>query len=85
MRYVLLVTWSVYPLAYLAPQFVDDEATAEVIRQVGYSIADVLAKPLFGILVVAIALSKSRDDGYMADLDEVDEPEDVPAKDDATA
>ena len=26
--------------------------------------ADVLAKPLFGLLVLAIALAKSRDDGY---------------------
>jgi hypothetical protein len=35
-----------------------------VTRQVGYSIADVLAKPLFGLLVLAIALLKSRQDGY---------------------
>jgi len=69
LRYVLVATWSVYPLAYLAPQFIDDAATAEVLRQVGYSVADVLAKPLFGLLVVAIALSKSRDDGYIDALD----------------
>ncbi len=65
MRYVLLVTWSVYPLAFIAPQVIDNAATAEVLRQVGYSVADVLAKPLFGILVVAIALTKSKDDGYV--------------------
>lgn len=70
MRYVLVVTWSVYPLAYLAPQFIDDSASAEVLRQVGYSVADVLAKPLFGLLVIAIALSKSADDGYVTALDE---------------
>ena len=58
MRYILLVTWAVYPLAYLAPQFIDDDSTAEVVRQVGYSVADVLAKPLFGLLVVAIAITK---------------------------
>ncbi|MEM7349222.1 MAG: bacteriorhodopsin-like [Acidobacteriota bacterium] len=69
LRYVLLVTWSVYPLAYLAPQFIDNSATAEVLRQVGYSVADVLAKPLFGLLVVAIALSKSRDEGYLDAID----------------
>ncbi len=76
LRYVLVATWSVYPLAYLAPQFIDDAATAEVLRQVGYSVADVLAKPLFGILVVAIALSKSRDDGY---IDAIDAPISVKA------
>jgi len=64
MRYILLATWGVYPLAYMAPSLINDEATAEVVRQVGYSIADVLAKPLFGILVVAIAIAKSRADGY---------------------
>ena len=32
-------------------------------RQVGYPIADVLAKPLFGLLIYAIAVAKTRDDG----------------------
>lgn len=65
LRYVLLVTWSVYPLAFVAPMVIDDAAAAEVARQVGYSIADVLAKPLFGLLVLSIALVKSREDGYV--------------------
>jgi hypothetical protein len=30
----------------------------------------VLAKPLFGLLVLAIALAKSRDDGYAPALDQ---------------
>ena len=64
LRYIVVGTWSIYPLAYLAPSVIDNEATAEVARQVGYAIGDVLAKPLFGILVFAIALSKSRVDGY---------------------
>ncbi|HYN34999.1 MAG TPA: bacteriorhodopsin-like [Ilumatobacteraceae bacterium] len=64
LRYIILATWGVYPLAYLAPQVIDNAATAEVVRQVGYSLADVLAKPLFGLLIFAIALSKSRADGY---------------------
>ncbi|MCP4436089.1 MAG: bacteriorhodopsin [Actinomycetia bacterium] len=64
LRFLLLLTWGVYPLAYIAPSVIDNEATAEVARQVGYSIADVLAKPLFGLLILAIAISKSRDDGY---------------------
>ncbi|MFM7534949.1 MAG: bacteriorhodopsin-like [Acidimicrobiales bacterium] len=64
LRYIVLATWGVYPLAYIAPSVIDNAANAEVARQVGYSIADVLAKPLFGLLVLVIALSKSRDDGY---------------------
>jgi len=61
LRYILLATWGVYPLAYLAPSLIDSAATAEVVRQVGYSVADVLAKPLFGLLILAIALAKSRE------------------------
>jgi bacteriorhodopsin len=64
LRYIVLATWGVYPLAYLAPTVLNNKATAEVARQVGYSIGDVLAKPLFGLLVFVIALSKSRADGY---------------------
>ena len=64
LRYIVLATWGVYPLAYIAPSVIDNAATAEVVRQIGYSIADVLAKPLFGLLVLAIALAKTRAQGY---------------------
>ena len=64
LRYIVLATWGVYPLAYIAPSVIDDAAVAEVARQVGYSVADVLAKPLFGLLVLAIAVLKSQADGY---------------------
>jgi bacteriorhodopsin len=77
LRYIVLATWGVYPLAYIAPSVIDDAATAEVVRQVGYSIADVLAKPLFGLLVLAIALVKSRADGYEEGTDSVVVPEDA--------
>lgn len=62
MRWLLLATWGVYPMAYLAPQLIDNQATAEVVRQVGYSAADLLAKPLFGLLVLAIAIIKTKAD-----------------------
>jgi bacteriorhodopsin len=62
MRYVILVTWLVYPIAYMLPRFISNETTALVVRQVGYSIADVLAKPLFGLFAVLIMLIKSREE-----------------------
>jgi len=70
MRYLLLATWGVYPLAYLAPSVIHNESTALVTRQLGYSIADVLAKPLFGLFVLAIALGKpgQEADPHGADL-----------------
>jgi len=65
LRWILLVTWTVYPVAYFLPAVIDDPVVAELARQVGYSAADVLAKPLFGLLVLAIAIAKSRDEGYV--------------------
>jgi bacteriorhodopsin len=62
MRWVILVTWLVYPIAYILPRLISNETTALVARQVGYSIADVLAKPLFGLFAVSIMLIKSREE-----------------------
>ena len=61
---------------------IDDAATAEVVRQVGYSVADVLAKPLFGLLVLAIAITKSKEDGYVVPGEP--EPEAVSVPDDSS-
>ena len=60
MRYILLFTWLVYPIAFVLPRFISNPASALVARQVGYSIADVLAKPLFGLFAVAIMILKTR-------------------------
>ena len=38
MRWVILGTWMVYPIAYILPRIISDENTALVVRQVGYSI-----------------------------------------------
>jgi len=59
LRFLLLASWGVYPLAYIAPSVINDVATAEVVRQVGYSLADIVAKPVFGLFILAIALIKS--------------------------
>ena len=65
LRWILVATWTVYPIAYFLPAVIDDPVVAELARQVGYSAADVLAKPLFGLLILAIAIAKSRDEGYL--------------------
>ncbi len=62
MRLLLLFSWGVYPIAYLLPALNITGATANVSVQVGYTIADVLAKPLFGLLVFAIAVVKTKVD-----------------------
>ena len=59
LRWLLLATWGVYPISYMFPMFGFDGADAFVWRQVGYSIADVLAKCAFGLLIYKIAREKS--------------------------
>ena len=59
LRLLLLFTWGFYPISYLLPQLGISGGDAFVGRQLGYSIADVLAKCLFGLLVYKIAREKS--------------------------
>ena len=68
LRTLLLVTWLVYPISYLIPVFITDPSASEAAslftyRQVGYTIADVLAKCLFGLVVFNIARTKSAAEG----------------------
>lgn len=62
MRLLLLFSWGVYPIAYLLPMVGITGTSATVGVQLGYTIADVLAKPLFGLLVFAIAVTKTKVD-----------------------
>ncbi|MEN9595477.1 MAG: hypothetical protein RLY23_1960, partial [Actinomycetota bacterium] len=53
---LLLVAWLVYPISYLFPIiFGESSAMAETVRQVGYSLADLLAKPVYGLAILAVA------------------------------
>ncbi|NJN60068.1 MAG: bacteriorhodopsin [Leptolyngbyaceae cyanobacterium SL_5_9] len=62
MRLLLLLSWGVYPIAYLLPMLGITGTSATVGVQIGYTIADVLAKPVFGLLVFAIAVAKTKVD-----------------------
>ncbi len=73
LRLLLLATWGVYPIAYLLPQLGIDGADSFVYRQVGYSIADVLAKCLFGLLIYKIAREKSFADDESFAVQEIKE------------
>jgi len=63
-RYLLVFTWGFYPIVYMAPFIGWEGSTATVAIQVGYSIADVLAKAGYGVMIYAIARSKSEAEGY---------------------
>jgi len=62
LRLLLIATWGVYPISYLMPVLGIDGANAFVGRQVGYTVADVLAKCLFGLTIYKIARLKSAAD-----------------------
>jgi bacteriorhodopsin len=62
MRFLLLASWGVYPIAYLLPEIGIQGATATMGVQVGYTVADLLAKPLFGLLVFSVARTKTQAD-----------------------
>jgi bacteriorhodopsin len=59
---VLLVTWMVYPIAYLFPVIFDaSNEGAETARQLGYTLADITAKGLYGLMILSIAKARSTD------------------------
>lgn len=62
LRLAILGLWGVYPIAYLFPVFGGSFFGGEggfVLRQSGYSIADILAKAAFGLVIFKIAKAKS--------------------------
>ncbi|MFG6503250.1 bacteriorhodopsin [Microbacterium sp. P05] len=58
LRYLLLLSWGVYPIAYLLPAL-DLGADGWVWKQVGYSIADIIAKAVYAIIIFQVARTKS--------------------------
>lgn len=71
LRWLLLATWGVYPIAYLLPMLDVEGANAFVGREIGYSVADILAKALFALVIFRIARLKSAydDPEYAAEHD----------------
>lgn len=62
LRYLLLLSWGVYPVAYLLPLIGIGGADAWVAKQVGYSVADIVAKAVYALIIFGVAKSKSYDD-----------------------
>jgi len=62
LRFLLLLSWGVYPIAYLLPLLSISGADAWVAKQVGYSVADILAKAVYALIIFYVARLKSYDD-----------------------
>jgi len=67
LRLLLIATWGVYPIAYIFNIVGDATASSFVTIQLGYTIADVLAKCVFGLTILKIARMKSHAEGMPAD------------------
>lgn len=62
LRLLLLASWGSYPIAYLLPLLSVGGAAGFVGVQLGYTLADIAAKPAFGLLIYAIARAKTVDE-----------------------
>jgi bacteriorhodopsin len=67
LRFLLLLSWGVYPIAYLLPLLSISGSDAWVFKQVGYSVADIVAKAVYALIIFHVARIKSyADDGEFA-------------------
>ena len=73
LRLLLIATWGVYPISYIigmghdATTPASELASSFVGVQLGYTIADILAKCVFGLTIFKIARMKSHAEGMAAD------------------
>ena len=67
LRLLLIATWGVYPIAYMFNIWGSATPESFVAVQVGYTLADVLAKCVFGLTILKIARMKSVAEGMKDD------------------
>ena len=58
-RWLTLISWSFYPVVFVFPMLGVTGGTAESAVQIGYTIADIVAKAVFGVVIYMIAVRKS--------------------------
>merc|ERR1712187_207923 len=61
-RYLTVISWLTYPFVYIVKMLGLAGPVATTYEQIGYSIADVVAKAVFGVLIWAIAAGKSAEE-----------------------
>lgn len=61
--WLFLVSWMLYPIAYVMPAILDS-ADGVVLRQVLYTVADIVSKIVYGIMLAVIARRISKIEGH---------------------
>ncbi len=64
-RWLTVVSWCFYPIVFLFPMIGFTGGGAETAVQVGYTVADIVAKAVFGLVVYTIASRKSEAEGHV--------------------
>lgn len=68
-RWIAVVSWLLYPGAYLAPLlalYAPDLAEATVVgRQLTYTVADIVSKVVYGVVLSLAAEQRSSDEGFV--------------------
>merc|ERR1711879_548892 len=59
-RWLTIISWLTYPFVYIIKMLGISGVAATAVEQIGYSVADVVSKAVFGILIWAITNEKSR-------------------------
>jgi bacteriorhodopsin len=62
LRVLLVTSWTFYPIVYCLPMLGLKSAELELGIQIGNSVADILAKAMFGLLIYSIAREKTVED-----------------------
>jgi bacteriorhodopsin len=58
-RWLTVVSWLFYPIVFVFPMIGFTGSAATIAVQVGYTVADVVAKAVFGVLIFLIASRKT--------------------------
>ncbi|MGD2162639.1 MAG: bacteriorhodopsin [Anaerolineales bacterium] len=64
-RWVFLIFWTFYPIAYIIPAILPT-ADGVVIRQITFTVADIVAKVIYGVMITKVAVDLSRAEGYLS-------------------
>ena len=62
LRVLLFASWGVYPISFIFSMNGELDGNGFMLREIGYSIADITAKCVFGLIIYSIARIKSAED-----------------------
>ena len=63
-RWVFVIFWTLYPIAYIIPA-IAPTADGVVVRQLTFTVADIVAKVIYGVMITKVAVDLSKSEGYI--------------------